>query len=128
MDKRCTNNNFGVHQVDSDTSTKVYEVIIREDGRHECNCTGFVTKRNKFGGKKALGNPEINCKHVKAFVNAHGCGWDSATGVAQAYPNICPLCDSATEDYTEVPDVIDDDDVEDAIAKMLATRERMMKR
>ena len=128
MPKRCTLSPFGVHTIESDTTTKVYEAHVREDGKHTCNCTGFVTKRNKYGGYSALGNPEINCKHLKRILADQGCGWNSETGREQQYPNICPDCDSPTEDYFTAPAIINDEAVDDAIANILATRERMLKR
>jgi hypothetical protein len=120
--RRCTLNPIGVHQIGSDSNSKVYEVHVREDGRHTCNCTGFVTKRNKFGGLSALGNPQINCKHLKRLLADGGCGWNSETGRVATYPTVCPDCQSPTEDYFAAPDVIDD---EDLIAGLLATRDRM---
>lgn len=45
--------------------TKAYAVEIRDDGRNTCTCTGFVTKRNKLGGLKAVGDPQTYCKHIR---------------------------------------------------------------
>lgn len=128
MSKRCTLSAYGVHPIGSDTSPKTYEVTIREDGTHTCNCPGFVTKRNKFGGYSALGNPEINCKHIKRLLAERGCGWNSETGTPALNSKVCPDCDSPTEDYFTAPAVINDEVIEEAVAKMMATRERMRSR
>lgn len=126
MAKRCTMSPVGDHVVESDTTTKKYMVTVREDGRNTCNCTGFVTKRNKLGGLSALGQPECTCKHVKGILAGKGCGWNSETGKKQVYPFICPVCSCSTEDYTPpAPPKVDEEMLNDTMAGLLALRERM---
>lgn len=128
MAKRCTLSPIGVHYVDSDTSNKTYEVTIRTDGKNTCNCTGFVTKRNKLGGLVALGQPDCTCKHVKGVLASHGCGWtdDQDDAAPAQYPRICPQCSSPSEEYDPpAPAKIDDEMLNDAMAGLLALRERM---
>lgn len=126
MAKRCVMSPVGTHEVESDSSTKIYEVVIREDGKNTCNCTGFVTKRNKLGGLVALGQPDCTCKHVKGIIAGKGCGWNSETGKPQKYPQMCPDCLSPVEDYTvPAPARVDEEMLNDTMAGLLALRERM---
>lgn len=126
MAKRCTLSNFGEHDAESDSSSKVYKVVIREDGRNTCTCPAWAIKKNKLGGNKMIGDPECTCKHIKRIQqDAGGCGWNTENGQAQTYPDVCPACDSPTVEYTPPGPPPDDEDMAAAAEKLLAMRNRL---
>lgn len=125
--KRCTSAPIGVHKMQSDSdASKVYIVDIGPptpsfpSGQSVCSCIAYAIDRNRKGGKNhgAWGD----CKHIRRRIAEGGCGWSSIDGVAQTFPNICPLCQDATVEYTPITGT---EDVDEIITRLKALRDRV---
>lgn len=60
-----------IYRVASDSTNDLYAVTYGGDRNkpwYECNCTGYVTQRNRNGGAAFQGT----CKHVISVINAYG--------------------------------------------------------
>lgn len=101
MPLACSQWHRQYYEVPSGSSSKVYRVKMHPQTTPlpECNCTGFMTKRNKnanaIGGGYAGAGAGLAkktfawCKHLEE-VKTTVCDWQQAPG--EATPRSCPKC------------------------------------
>lgn len=122
--KRCTASAMGAHSVPSSKPGKMYSVVIADSGEHTCNCPAMAIQNNKLSSKGLPRN--YLCKHINAVLSGGGgCPWTSDHPTKQEYPHICPLCQSNTEEVDLVTEDPDEEQMNDALAGLLAIRDRL---